>query len=380
MANEPDWARLEALGLYDPSAANASERRELLVYFTEQGITEPQMVAALEGNRLTSLVGDLTLRPDRDRYLRDEAAAAAGIDPDLVDRIWRAAGLPAVAGDTRYYSDGDVEILRAFTMGASLFGDAAVLRFTRVLGTSLSSIAEAALAMAVATLSGPLELAGADERTLARTTAESAAALNSVPSVMAGLFSHHVEAATRRSALSRTDGALRTVTLAVGFLDLVGFTARSDGLNPDELAAAVAGFETMASEAIVAHDARVVKMIGDEVMYVATDPVAAAEIALDLRDAISGHAVLSGLRGGVAFGDLVAQDGDYYGREVNLAARIVALAEPGGVLATAAVADGISESASITSSARGERELKGFEHPVPLFELQRTPPPELLDG
>ena len=89
-----------------------------------------------------------------------------GIEPDRVDRIWRAAGLPSVAPDTPYFSESDVETLRSFSLGSGLFGEDAVLRFTRVIGTSMSRVAEAALAMAVANLSGPMALAGVDEATV----------------------------------------------------------------------------------------------------------------------------------------------------------------------------------------------------------------------
>lgn len=310
--------------------------------------------------------------PGHDRRTREEAAAAAGIEPERVDRIWRAAGLPNADPGTPYFSDLDVEILRAFAVGSELFGEEAVSRFTRVMGTSLASIAEAALTMSVANLSGPMALAGADEATVTLATARARAALDLVPSVLEGLFPHHVEMAGRRFALSRPEGALRTVKLAVAFLDLVGFTERSGSLTTDELATAVADFETLAGEVITAHDARLVKMIGDEVMYVATDPAAAAEIALALRDAVAGHPVLAGLRGGLVFGEVVAQDGDYYGREVNLAARVVAAAEPGEILATAAVADALAASHEITVRAQGERALRGFEHPVALFTVTRA--------
>ena len=310
--------------------------------------------------------------PDRDRHTREAAAAAVGVEPERVDRIWRSAGLPSVRPGVPYFSDGDVEVLRAFMLGAELFGEDAVLRFTRVMGTSLSRIAEAALTMAVANLSGPMELAGADEATRALATTRARAALDLVPSVLDALFRHHVDITGRRFTLSRPEGALRTVNLAVGFLDLVGFTERSGGLSAEELATAVADFDTLAGEVITAHDARLVKMIGDEVMYVVNDPVTAAEIALELRDAVAGHPVLAGLRGGVVFGEVVAQDGDYYGREVNLAARIVAAAEPGEVLTTAPVADALAAHDAVTVDARGERELRGFEHPVPLFAVTRA--------
>jgi adenylate cyclase len=303
---------------------------------------------------------------------REDAAAAAGIEPERIDRIWRAAGLPIAGPGVPYFSEFDVENLRGFAVAAELFGEAAVLRFTRVLGTSLSRIAEAALALAVANLSGPLELAGADEATRARATDQSAAALALVPSVLEGLFPHHVDIATRRFTVSRAEGALRTVNLAVAFLDLVGFTERSGGLSPEELAVAVADFETLAGEVITSHDARLVKMIGDEVMYVATDAVVAAEIALELRDAVVDHPVLAGLRGGLVFGDVVTQDGDYYGSEVNLAARIVAVATPGQVLTTEAVVGALAAQNEISTLPEGERVIRGFDDPIALFSVQRS--------
>jgi adenylate cyclase len=306
------------------------------------------------------------------RYTRDEAAAAAGMEPERIDRIWRAAGLPNVDPGVRHYSDRDIELLRAFELGSELFGEEPVLRFTRVMGTSLSRVAEAALSMASANLSGPMELAGADEATVTLAIERATAALDVVPSVLEGFFPHHVEMASRHRALSRPEGALRTVNLAVAFLDLVGFTERSAGLTSEELAMAVADFETLAGGVIAAHDARLVKMIGDEVMYVATDAVVAAEIALELRDAVSSHPLLTGLRGGLVFGEVVAQDGDYYGPDVNLAARIVAHAAPAQILASAAVADALVAHGAYTTRAEGEREARGFEHRVKVFSVLRS--------
>jgi adenylate cyclase len=310
--------------------------------------------------------------PARARFTRDEAAAAAGIEPERVDRIWRAAGLPNVDPRIRHYSDRDVELLRAFELGSELFGEEPVLRFTRVMGTSLSRVAEAALSMAGANLSGPMERAGADEATVTLAIERATAALDVVPSVLEGFFPHHVEMASRHRALSRPEGALRTVNLAVAFLDLVGFTERSAGLTTEELAMAVADFETLAGGVIAAHDARLVKMIGDEVMYVATDAAVAAEIALELRDAVAHHPVLAGLRGGMVLGEVVAQDGDYYGPLVNLAARIVGHAAPGQILATADVAEALAAHGVFATHVEGEREARGFEHPVEVFGVLRS--------
>lgn len=308
--------------------------------------------------------------PGRNLHTREEAATAAGIEPERIDRIWRAAGLPGSEAGVPYFSDRDLEILRAFAVGSDLFGEEAVLRFTRVIGTSLSRIAEAALTMGFANLSGPMELAGVDEATLLLATDRAGAALGLVPTVMEVLFPRHVEIATRRFESSRPEGALRTVNLAIAFLDLVGFTERSGGLSTEELATAVADFETLAGGVTAAHDARLVKMIGDEVMYVATDAVIAAAVALELRDAVAGHPVLAGLRGALVFGEVVAQDGDYYGPEVNLAARMVSEAEPGQILASTAVADALAAQGAVTARALGERRVRGFPDPVAVFAVE----------
>lgn len=312
-------------------------------------------------------------------HTREEAAAAVGIEPGDLDKIWRAAGLPDVGAGVPNFNDRDVEILRAFAVGSELFGEEAVLRFTRVMGTSLARIADAAMSLAIANLSGPMELAGIDEKTRALATDEANAALQLVPTVLEGLFPHHVIIASRRFTLSRSEGALRTVNMAVAFLDLVGFTERSGALSTEELALAVADFETLAGGVITGHDARLVKMIGDEVMYVTPDVVVAADIALELRDAVAAHPALTGLRGGLVFGEVVAQDGDYYGSEVNLAARIVGEAEPGQILASAAVADALPGEA-FAVSAEGERAVRGFEGSVALFAVGRRSEMQALDG
>ncbi len=244
-----------------------------------------------------------------------------------------------------------------------------------MLGQSLSRIADAAVTMAVANLSGPLELAGVDEATRDLATDQATGrARDSCRRCSKACFPTTWRSRPAATRSSRPEGALRTVNLAVAFLDLVGFTERSGVLSTEELATAVADFETLAGRVIAAHDARLVKMIGDEVMYVAADATLATEIALELRDAIAGHPVLTGLRGGIVFGEVVAQDGDYYGPEVNLAARIVACAAPGQILGSASVAEALAGHDPIATRAVGARAVRGFADPVPLYVLERRSP------
>ena len=113
-----------------------------------------------------------------------------------------------------------------------------------------------------------------------------------------------------------------------------------------------------------------VKHIGDEVMFVAVDPNAACEIALELVEAVEtlGRGVRP--RGAVAFGPVLQRAGDYYGPVVNLASRVAELAVPYEILVTEELVHA-AEHWSLAFKPAGRRMLKGFEEPVSLWELQR---------
>jgi class 3 adenylate cyclase len=120
--------------------------------------------------------------------------------------------------------------------------------------------------------------------------------------------------------------------LCVGFADMVGFTMLSQQLSDEELAALVSRFEDVAHDTVTALGGRVVKMIGDEVMFVTDAAGAAARIGLALAEAYADDELLSDVRVALAVGPVLVQDGDFYGPVVNLASRAVAIAAPGSVL------------------------------------------------
>jgi adenylate cyclase len=109
----------------------------------------------------------------------------------------------------------------------------------------------------------------------------------------------------------------------------------------------------------------VVKLIGDEVMYVSNDPTAACEIARRLTAGLTDHPRLPPVRGGIAYGSVLSRDGDFFGAVVNLAARAVKLAEPGTVL----VSDEVRAASDLALTSIGASEIKGFDHPIELFKL-----------
>jgi adenylate cyclase len=142
----------------------------------------------------------------------------------------------------------------------------------------------------------------------------------------------HVQAAIRRAMSLRARAPGTLPLLCVGFADMVGFTVLSQQLSEEELAVVVSRFEEVAHYTVTGAGGRLVKMIGDEAMFVTESPLSAARIALGLAEAYAGDELLSDVRVGLAEGPVLVQDGDYYGPVVNLAHAVVGLADPGSVL------------------------------------------------
>jgi adenylate cyclase len=368
MTHDP-VAEWEAAGLYDPASPAAPSRLELLEYLAEIGVTTEEMVVASSIGELVSAGGDKALRLPR-TMTTAEVSERSGLTPEQVDRAWLAAGLAVVPEGEPGFSEADLALLSSFALGAELFGYDAVLQITRVLGASLARIADAAIGTFLVNVQRPWALEGASPVALARANVAATDLLSQLLVSLTPMFQRHVEAAVMQTRATRENEDLFDVFhLTVGFVDLVGFTSWSRQRTTDELAAALNDFEQAAGDTVTTHGARVVKNIGDAVMFIALDPTAACAIALELCEWVGKHAMLTELRGSVASGDVLSRDGDYYGPVVNLAARAVKQAKPGAVVVTDDVASAISEAFAVTSIGRPE--LRGVGEPVELFALSR---------
>jgi len=360
-----DTAEFEAAGLYDPTAADAPERLALLAHLAEQGVSIDAMRRADAVGSLHSAASDSTVRPGEPRTI-EQVAEAAGLSVDLLRRVVVAAGVRIPDDD---YRDSDERTFRLFALGAQLFGDDPTLRFTRVMGSALAGVADAAISLFLVAVEDPMLRQGSDPVTRAKAVESATAALVEIPNVMDGLFRGHVELAIRRQRASTAyeagPGAFR---LAIGFVDLVGFTPLTQELSPVELADMIEDFEMTAHEVASGLGGRVVKHIGDEVMFAAVDAAAAARIALELvhsfddREGVAPHA-------GLGFGAVMGRGGDYYGSVVNLASRIADIAVPNEVLVTAELVDAAGADPGLRFEPAGRRQLKGFDEPVALWSL-----------
>jgi class 3 adenylate cyclase len=199
---------------------------------------------------------------------------------------------------------------------------------------------------------------------------------NMMPQVNAAidtLHRHHLQAIGRRySDVGAPTSALNVVPLAVAFADLAGYTGLTHELDPVDFATMIARFETVTGDVITTAGATVVKRIGDAVMFIANAPGIACSLAVELVEACARER-LPKLRVGLAFGDVMVRQGDFYGRTVNLAARLVSVAEPGTALADAALHTRLaSVRAGYAFVPTGWYELAGFPEPVPAYQLLRT--------
>lgn len=361
-----DAADLEALGLYDPAALGAPERLSLLRLALEHGATVEEIRTAIDGGRLHALAAERVMLDRSPRLTLTEAARAADIEPGLAARFWRALGFVIPADDAVVCTDADVEVFAFCGLLATAVGDDAALSQARATGAALSRVADAGIQMARTSVEAPLRQAGAGDVEIAGEFVELASSIvpRIYPMFEAVHRRHLVEAARRYSLWGDRPTEASTTDAVIGFADLVGYSALNERLSPPELAALIDRFEQCVQEAIVRPGARLVKVIGDEVMFVAGSAGDAAGVAGELLDATE----LPAMRIGIAAGTVLSREGDLYGPAVNLAARLERLADPGQALLDAVSARQLDDD---RVAPHGRHAVAGFVEPVEVFALRR---------
>jgi class 3 adenylate cyclase len=344
-------------------SSDTEQRRELIGYLQSVGFTDEQIAA--NDDSLVGLAARRVLFGDEKRVTVAEIAAMAGCDESLVRRVRLASGLPDV-GDEPVCSIREAEVMTSFVVGASVFGEEVTLQFLRVVGAATASVAEAALATFASNRRAPLAESGASLVDMARAAAEATGALLVVPPVLEVLLLVHFENASAGRFAGFDPSPL--VEVAVGFIDLVQSTQLTLSLSGEALAHALSDFETNASDAVVGAGGRIVKRIGDAVMFVTSDAAGACEAVRSILEAVEAHPQLNAARAAVTWGQVLPRDGDYFGAAVNLASRAVPLADPGTVVVSAEVR-GALDADSWKVTALGDQIFKGFDEPIGLFLL-----------
>jgi len=361
----PEW---EKYGFYDPASSNAIQRRVVLAFYEAQGL-DPADFADVEPVDLVQVVNRRRVRHGT-RVDAAEAGAAARIDPELFDDLSRVAGYPQHG---RQYTQADIGMFELFNAAVELFSVDEMMHFTTVMSSSMARVADAATALFRIDVSSELEATGGTELDFAKKNFEAAELVRLMKDPLWSLFALHLELSAERGdesrlAIDRPGADASLVKLGVGFVDLVGFTPMTEAMQGGELGRFIRDFEQLATGIISSHGGRLVKLIGDEVMFVAVGASESVHIAAELMEAFSKQGVQP--HGGVVHGELVARGGDYYGQAVNLASRIAGLAVPDELLVDEATAAGAFDH---QFEAAGRRQIKGFAEPVQLKSLLPAP-------
>jgi len=365
----------EAEGLLAGVEGEGREARlELLQRLAGEGVPLAELREAVEGGRLTLLPVERALAGDGPRYTPREIAEKSGIDLALLQRVTAAVGIPYPDPDERSLTEADLEeACRVQAFHDAGLPEEGILQVARTIGMATARIAEANRELVVRTLMQP----GDTERDLALRFA--AAAEHMLPIFEPTLnyaFRAHMLEQIRRDVIGGADLAAgepgSAPAMSVCFADLVGFTKLGEQVETEELGLIAGRLDELAT-AVAEPPVRLVKLIGDAAMLVSADAAAMVEAALRMVEAADAEGdEFPRLRAGIAHGSVHVQAGDYYGRPVNLASRLTAIAKPGSVLVDAAASE--AASAAFTYSFAGEKRLKGFDSKTKLFRARRPEP------
>ncbi len=365
----------EAEGLLDGLDGEArAARLELLERLAGEGVPLEELREAVEGGRLALLPVERAVAGGGARYTPREVAEKVGLDLDVLQRVSAAFGVPYPDPDERAVTEVDLEAaqrVKAF-YDAGLPEDG-MMQVARTVGMATARIAEANRELVVRTLMQP----GDTERDLALRFA--AAAEHMLPlfePTLAYAFRAHMLEQIRRDVIGTADLAAGEMggapELAVCFADLVGFTKLGEQVETEELGLIAGRLDELAT-AVAEPPVRLVKLIGDAAMLVSSDATAMVMAALRMVEAADAEgSEFPRLRAGIAQGSVHVQAGDYYGRPVNLASRLAAIAKPGSVLLDAAAREAAGD--DLDYSFAGEKRLKGFDSRTSLYRARRKAP------
>ena len=274
------------------------------------------------------------------RYTPFQAARTAGVSMDLASRFWRAMGFADI-GQAKALTEADVLALRrlAGLVEAGLLSESMAIQVARSTGQTTARLADWQTDSFLEGLTEPPE-PGMTRAEVAYPLVE--LLLPELEEFLIYVWRRQVAAATSRVVQS-DDEEVVDRRLAVGFADLVGFTRLTRRLEEEELGELVEAFETTAADQVAAYGGRLIKTLGDEVLFVADDPGTAAEIGIRLIETMTRDDSMPALRVGMAFGTVTTRMGDVFGTTVNLASRLTSIAPRDAVLVDGDFAEALGE-------------------------------------
>jgi adenylate cyclase len=313
----------------------------------------------------------------RRRWRRRDVSRRVGVSLLSARKLWRALGFANVGDADVAFTDADVEALTRVVrlVRAGLLDEGTAIAYARALGQTtdrLVSWQTEALLELLARTAGPLGTEDAVRRM--------EALAGDLEELLVYAWRRHLAAAVARlQDPAPGDATPSSTELTVGFADLVSYTRLSQGLEQHELGILVQRFEGLASDVVAAGGGRLIKTIGDEVLFTADDPPAGAVIALTLSEQMAVDDVVPDVRVGLAHGLVLRSLGDVYGATVNLASRLTALAQPGTVVTDPRTAAALEGDAGLVLVPQRTRTVRGFGSLQPLLIARAGSRGRLLD-
>ena len=364
---EPDFAEL--LDGLDGDAREA--RLALLRWLHEDGVTPEELRAAVAEGRLALLPAELALG-GIGQLTAPEVAEKAGVDLEALEAVRRAAGLPLPPRDVAAL--GELDLFGARALAAFIDGGLPVddlVEASRVFGEAAAHAAAAAGTVANATI--PQE--GDTEYDYARRLGTATRELTPYAAELLGVMYMLHNRENIRQEMVRADELIAgrrsdVHDVTVGFCDVVGFTRLGEGVPAADLGAIATRLAALAADA-AEPPVRLIKTIGDAVMFVAPEPAPLLDTILRLMKAAEREGEdFPSLHAGAAHGQALRRWGDYYGGPVNLAARLAERARPSALIADAAVRE-LAGGEAFAWSEAGVKKLKGISEPMPVFRCRR---------
>lgn len=364
----PNGKNVTAEGWTPAAAAHARTVARL----RERGHSLDEIKDATDEGRLAyGLLEDL-FPPGDQVFTLDDAVEATGLEPELIERIWLSMGFSKQ--DLGALTEEDMQALRwvASVLSAG-FPLVAFLQLTRVYGQSLSQIADAETRLFHIYVHEPLMREGVPSLEMAEEMADLGRDLLPLASpIMDYIHQRYLSYFSEQDVVGHMEADVDgdtghgRIKVVIAFADLAGYTRYVEEEGEEEALSYVERFIDAVGDTLP-EGARVVKTIGDEVMVVGQDTTSLVDWAVGFSRLYAEERPAP--RIGVNAGPVLYRDGDYFGREVNLASRVVARARGGEVLVTGQVVDELRDTAHLHVDNIGQVKLKGFAEPRSLCRV-----------
>lgn len=269
-----------------------------------------------------------------------EVSEASGVTIEEARRLWRALGFPEHGAETAFTrADAEAVSTLVEVVSSGLIDFDLAVNLTRAVGQTMARLADWEVASLVQRVE---ELEAGDQATGSRV----GSAMRIVEGfnepfeqLMLYAWRRHLAAAVARvEALGANEEDLHTTQITVGFADIVNYTALSNQMSEARIGDLVELFESRCADVVAAQRGRVIKSIGDAVLFVNDDPIRAYDTAEGIINVIGRDSRMPDVRVGLASGSVVMRLGDVFGPPVNMAARLTAVARRNRIIIDAATA------------------------------------------